>query len=296
MKEFKIFERSKLWFAISGIVILGGLVLIMVWGLNLGIDFTGGTVVQIDLGKKFDTAEIRQVTDKYDPEASITYAGENKTHVQIKTKLDLSDQERGKLFDEFREKYRLGEESFVSIQKIGPVIGEELKRKALISLIVAGIGMLVYITFRFEFKFAFAAILAILHDVLVVLTVYALFRIPVNTSFIAAMLTIVGYSINDTIVVFDRVRENIGHVKKKSPSWGGVVNASVSQTMVRSINTSLTTLFTISMIYLLGVEAIKDFALPLIVGIISGTYSSIFIASNVWGIWKSRESIRTRRA
>lgn len=294
MREFKIVERNKLWFGISGVIILIGLFFIFAWGLNLGIDFTGGTIVQIDLGKTFNTDEIREITDKYDPEAAIIFAGEQKTHVQIKTKLELSDEERGKLFNEFREKYDLKPEALVSIQKIGPVIGDELKRKAFISLIIAGIGMLIYITFRFEFKFGAAAILAILHDVLIVLAVYAVLRIPVNTPFIAAMLTIVGYSINDTIVVFDRVRENIGYMKKKS--WGQVVNASVSQTMVRSINTSLTTMFTISLIYLLGVEAIKDFALPLIVGIISGTYSSIFIASTIWALWKTREEAKPRRA
>ncbi len=294
MKEFRIVEKNKLWFGISGVIILLGLFFIVAWGLNLGIDFTGGTIVQIELGKTFNTAEIREITDKYDPEAAITFAGEQKTQVQIKTKHELSDEDRGKLFAEFSEKYDLKPEDLVSIQKIGPVIGDELKRKAVISLIIAGIGMLIYITFRFEFKFGIAAILALLHDVLIVLAVYAVLRIPVNTPFIAAMLTIVGYSINDTIVVFDRVRENIGYMKKQS--WADVVNISVSQTMVRSINTSLTTLFTISMIYLLGVEAIKDFALPLIVGIISGTYSSIFIASTIWALWKTREKTRPRRA
>jgi len=294
MREFKIVEKNKLWFGISIVVILVGLIFIMAWGLNLGIDFTGGTIIQIDMGKNYDTSEIREITDKFDPEAAIIYAGEDKTHVQIKTKMELSDEERGTLFNEFSQKYDLEPEALVSIEKVGPVIGDELKKKAVISLIIAGIGMLLYVTFRFEFKFGVAAILAILHDVLIVLAVYAVFRIPVNTSFIAAMLTIVGYSINDTIVVFDRVRENIGYMKKKS--WADVVNVSVSQTMVRSINTSLTTLFTISMIYLLGVEAIKEFALPLIVGIISGTYSSIFIASTIWAVWKSREKVRTRRA
>ncbi|MBA1336776.1 MAG: Protein translocase subunit SecF [Firmicutes bacterium] len=290
----KIVERSKLWFGISGLIMLIGLVFIMVSGLNLGIDFTGGTIIQIDLGKNFTTQEIREITDQFDREAAITYAGEDKTQVQIKTKLDLSETERGEIFGKFQEKYDLKPEALVSIQKVGPVIGTQLKRQAVISLIIAGIGMLAYITFRFEFKFGVAATLAIIHDVLIVLAVFAVMQIPVNTSFIAAMLTIVGYSINDTIVVFDRIRENRAYMKKND--LFELVNTSVSQTMARSINTSLTTLITITMIYLLGVDAIKDFALPLIVGIISGTYSSIFIASTLWAIWKSKERPRFKRA
>lgn len=290
----KVVERSKVWFGISGLIILLGLAIILVQGLNLGIDFTGGTIIQIDMGRPFTTQEVKEITDKYDPEAAITYAGEEKTQVQIKTKINLSEEERGKLFNDFREEYNLQPGALVSIQKVGPVIGEELKRQAIISLIIAGIGMLIYITYRFEFKFGVAATLAILHDVLVVLAVYAVLRIPVNSSFIAAMLTIVGYSINDTIVVFDRIRENTRFMKKGS--WAQLVDTSVQQTLARSINTSLTTLLTISMVYLLGVDAIKDFALPLIVGIISGTYSSIFIASTFWALWKSREKLKTRKA
>lgn len=290
----KVVERSKVWFGISGLIILLGLAIILVQGLNLGIDFTGGTIIQIDMGRPFTTQEVKEITDKYDPEAAITYAGEEKTQVQIKTKINLSEEERGKLFNDFREEYNLQPGALVSIQKVGPVIGEELKRQAIISLIIAGIGMLIYITYRFEFKFGVAATLAILHDVLVVLAVYAVLRIPVNSSFIAAMLTIVGYSINDTIVVFDRIRENTRFMKKGS--WAQLVDTSVQQTLARSINTSLTTLLTISMVYLLGVDAIKDFALPLIVGIVSGTYSSIFIASTFWALWKSREKLKTRKA
>jgi preprotein translocase SecF subunit len=290
----KIVEKSKLWFGISGIIVLIGLIFIFVSGLNLGIDFTGGTIIQIDLGRKFTTQEIREITDQFDREAAITYAGEDKTQVQIKTKVNLSETERGEIFNKFREKYDLKPEDLVSIQKVGPAIGTQLKGQAVISLIIAGIGMLAYITFRFEFKFGVAATLALVHDVLIVLAVYAVMQIPINTSFIAAMLTIVGYSINDTIVVFDRIRENRGYMKKNN--LFELVNTSITQTMARSINTSLTTLFTITMIYLLGVDAIKDFALPLIVGILSGTYSSIFIASTLWAIWKSKEKPRFKRA
>ena len=155
--------------------------------------------------------------------------------------------------------------------------------------------MLLYITYRFEFKFGVVATAALLHDVLIMLAVYAMLQIPINTSFIAAMLTIVGYSINATIVIFDRVRENRGLMKRNTPI-SELVNISITQTMARSINTSLTTLLTIGMIYILGVNAIKEFALPLIVGIVAGTYSSVLIAGPLWVIWKSREKPRAGRA
>jgi len=146
--------------------------------------------------------------------------------------------------------------------------------------------MLIYITFRFEFKSAVAAIVALLHDVLMVISLYAIFRIPVDSTFIAVILTIVGYSINDTIVVFDRIRENL-RLMRKTP-FNDVANLSIIQTIARSINTSLTTLMTIVMLFLFGGETIKDFTLALIVGIASGTYSSIFIASPIWAMWRQK--------
>lgn len=291
----KIVQKSRLWFGLSGLVILIGLVFTFVSGLNLGIDFTGGTIIQIDLGRSFNTQEIREITDRFDKEAAVTYAGENRNQVQIKTKLDLSETERIEIFNEFSDKYGLDAQDLLAVQKVGPVIGQQLKRQALISLAVAAVGMLLYITYRFEFKFGVVATTALLHDVLIVLAVYAIMQIPINTSFIAAMLTIVGYSINATIVIFDRIRENMEY-RKKGTVLTELVNTSITQTIARSINTSFTTLLTIGMIYLLGVNAIKEFALPLIVGILSGTYSSVLIAGPLWALWKSKESPRARRA
>ncbi|MDD2574519.1 MAG: protein translocase subunit SecF [Firmicutes bacterium] len=291
----KIFEKRKLWFGISGLIILVGLVFTLITGLNLGIDFTGGTIIQIDLGKTFTAQEIREITDGFDKEAAITYAGEERTQVQIKTKLDLSETERAEIFDQFKDKYGLDAGSLVSMQKVGPTIGDQLKKQAFISLAAAAVGMLLYITYRFEFKFGVAATAALLHDMLIMLAVYAVMQIPINTSFIAAVLTIVGYSINATIVVFDRIRENRGFMKKGT-SLAELVNLSINQTIARSMNTSLTTLLTIGMIYILGVSAIKEFALPLIVGILSGTYSSVLIAGPLWAVWKGKEGPKAGRA
>jgi preprotein translocase SecF subunit len=287
-----IIGKRKIFFAISIAIIVVGLISTLVNGLNFGIDFTGGTLMQIDIGKEVNVSEIREITDEFDKNASIVHTGDEKTHIIIRTTKDLDDAERQEIFNQFKEKYNLKDEDFIGQQKFGPKIGDEIKRKALISVLIATAGMLLYISLRFEIKFGLAAIIALIHDVLITLAVYAVLRIPVNSSFVAAMLTIVGYSINDTIVVFDRIRENLKIMRKDK--YEDIVNKSISQTVVRSINTSFTTLLAIVTLYVFGVEAIKDFALPLIVGILAGTYSSIFVASPVWYLLTSRISKRNR--
>ncbi len=281
-------SKRKIFFTMSIIIILIGIITTAVLGLNFGIDFTGGTLIQIDLGEKVSVKDIREITDEFDVNAEIIHAGDLKEQVIIKTTVDLNNAERLDIFNQFKEKYNLEDTALMQSEKFGAAIGSEIQTKALISVLIATIGMLLYITFRFEFKFGISAIIALVHDVLIALTVYAVLRIPVNSSFVAAILTIVGYSINDTIVVFDRIRENIKSMRKNN--YEEIVNKSVSQTIVRSINTSFTTLLAIVTLYIFGVEAIKDFALPLIVGVIAGTYSSIFIASPVWFIFKSKFS------
>jgi len=189
------------------------------------------------------------------------------------------------VWEKFKEKYNLESDKPLQSQKIGPAIGEEIRNDALIAIAIAMVGMLIYITFRFEFKFGLSAIIALIHDILITLAIFAIFKLPVNVSFVAALLTIVGYSINDTIVVFDRIRENLKLFKKTD--YAKLVDTSISQTIVRSINTSFTTFLAIACLYIFGVDAIKEFALPLILGVLIGTYSSIFIASPVWYLFKT---------
>jgi len=286
--KIDVIKNKKISFSISALIIIIGLVMVMISGLNVGIDFTGGTLIQIDLGKEIPVEEIREIMDKYDKNASVVHAGDGNHEVIIKSTNDYNNQERLEIFKEYKDIYTLEDEALINQQKFGASIGEETRKRALISVAIATIGMLIYITFRFEFDFGLAAITALLHDVLIGLSVYSIFRIPVNSSFIAAMLIIVGYSINDTIVVFDRIRENIKRTRKQP--FDEIINTSIKQTITRSINTSATTLITVTLLYILGVEAIKDFALPLIIGVLSGTYSSIFIASPVWYLLKKRKS------
>lgn len=285
--NLNIIKNMKIYSSISIAVIVIGLAFAAFSGLNLGIDFTGGTFLQIEFNQKMEVSEIRQITNEIDTDASIVHAGQAKTQIIIKTAVNMTNNERIALFNQFKDKYNLADDALISQQKFGPSMGDEIRNKAFISVIIATICMLLYITYRFEFKFGLAAIVALIHDVLIGLSVYSILRISVNSSFVAAMLTIVGYSINDTIVVFDRIRENVKLMRKET--YENIVNKSISQTIIRSINTSVTTLLAIACLYIFGVEAIKDFALPLIVGVLAGTYSSIFIASPVWYLLTTRK-------
>ncbi len=291
-KNIQIAEKSKIWFAFSLILIAISIGSLFINGLNFGIDFIGGTIVTIELNTPFETSDAKALIEEYDTSADVTYAGEAKTQVIISTKKDLSTSERQALFSKFQEKYNLEDTDLLSIDTVSPSIGAEMANSSMIAAVVAVLLMLVYITFRFEFMFGLAAVIALIHDLIIVLGVYSIFQIQVNSPLIAAMLTILGYSINDTIVVFDRIREN--RPKFGKYDFANLVDTSVTQTLRRSINTSFTTLLAIGALYAFGVPAVQDFALPLMVGIVSGTYSSIFVASALW--CKIKEFQASKRA
>lgn len=283
----RIIEKTKVWFAISLTIIIIGIAFLGFKGLNYGIDFKSGSLITVDMNKSLtnsDIEDIRVLASKYDANAEARIV--EKSEVSI-TSATLTDEQIKQLYSDIKTKYNLKAEAPLSTERLVPSIGKELTRSALISSIIAIIGILIYVTIRFEFKSGIAAVVALVHDLLIMITVYAVFQLPINSSFIAAILTILGYSINDTIVVFDRIREN----KKKGVArdFNDLVDISITQTMVRSINTSLTTLFTITAIYVFGVSSIKDFAFPLIIGLISGCYSSVFIASPVWALLEGKE-------
>jgi preprotein translocase SecF subunit len=280
MMKIQIIKRRKTFYILSSLVIIAGLVMGMINGLNYGIDFTGGTLLQISLGQEVTVAEVREITDAFDTEAEVVHAGDVNQEVMIKTQTNLTPEQRTAVFKEFQAKYNLPDDAFIKSEKFGPSVGEEIRRNAYLSIAIATALMLLYITVRFEFRFGLAAVAALIHDVLIGLSVYAIFRLQVNSSFVAAILTIVGYSINDTIVLFDRVRENRKSMKRGE--YEELIDSSISQTMTRTINTSITTLVAILCLYIFGVTAIREFALPLLVGVVVGTYSSIFIASPAW--------------
>lgn len=278
--KIEVIKHIKKWYFISVAVIIIGLILGLTGGFNFGIDFTGGTMLHIDMDQKASVSEIKEVIKEYDLNPSIVHVGDEKNEIMIKTKKSLTNDERMEVYNDIAQTYQLDEDALLEADQFGAKIGEEIRKKAIISIIIASIGMLIYIAIRFEVRFAAAAVIALIHDILVMLAFYGIFRIPINSPFIAAILIIVGYSINDTIVVFDRIRENLKITRKKK--YDEIVNMSINQTLSRSINTSLTTLLAIGCLYVFGVESIKEFTLPLIAGVISGTYSSIFIASPIW--------------
>ncbi len=286
---FDFIGKRNIFFVLSLIVIAAGLIATAVNGLQFGIDFTGGTILQIDIGKSFDNGDIYDILDKYNlaKDSFVQQAGSDGKEVIIKT-ADMPSDTRQGIINDIMKKYDLKEKDVLSVENVGPTMGRDLRNNAILAVAVASLAMLVYIAIRFEYKFGAAAVIALIHDLLITYAVYALFRIPINSSFVAAMLTILGYSINDTIVIFDRIRENM-KLSRNKMGLEELINTSITQTMTRSINTVLTTLVTITILYFVGPSSIKDFALPLIVGIASGAYSSIFIASPLWYLWKRNE-------
>lgn len=278
----KIVEKSKIWFSISLIIIIIGLGFVFTRGLNVGIDFKGGTKVVIELGENFNKEEVDTIVKKYAPDALTNRLGE--TEYEIKSK-DLPTDKVAELFEELKETYSLEETAPVSETSIGASMGKELTKNSLIALGIACIAMLVYVMVRFETNYAIAAVFALLHDALITLCIFAIFNIPVNTPFVAAILTIVGYSINDTIVIFDRMRENTKSMRRATPEV--IANTSLTQTMSRSICTTLTTLIVIISVNIF-VPTVREFSFPLIIGIAFGAYSSIFLAAPIWVMLKKR--------
>ena len=309
LKDEKFYGRAKerrtinflgkkaVFFTISILVIGAGFVAMGVnaakgnGALNFGLDFKGGTSTTVDFGKDYTIEEIESdiipyVEDVVGDNDILASKVEGTTKITIKTRT-LSLDERESMNTMLEEQFGISEDTIES-QSVSSTISSEMRTDAITAVIISSLCMLVYIWFRFkDLRFATSAIIALLHDVLVVLMVYAVVRISVGNTFIACMLTIIGYSINDTIVIFDRIRENMAGVKKQTrEGLAEVANKSLTQTLSRSINTSLTTFIMVFLLYALGVSNIRDFALPMIVGLISGAYSSICIATQLWYVMK----------
>lgn len=279
-----IVKKYKLWFLISIVVILIGIALFFYRGFNVGIDFVGGTTISIEMGKEFNKEEVDQILDKYSKDATSKQV--NGTQIEIRSKEFPTDKVK-EFFDELKEKHGLEDSALLSQTEIGESVGKELTTRALIAVIIATICMLIYIVIRFEINFGIAAIIALIHDVLITLSAYVIFFVPINSPFIAAILTIVGYSINDTIVIFDRIRENKKLHLNKPDEY--VADLSLRQSFVRCINTSLTTIIIILSVYIF-VPSVRDFSFPILIGMISGTYSSLFIATPIWVMLNSKKS------
>lgn len=279
--QINIIKNCKKWVGLSVIFTVISLGMLLFKGLNYGIDFTGGNLIQVKFDKAVTLNQVNTALDNISKE--IPQAGPNSRKVQIAEEDNSVIIRTPEMNEEVQEKLlknmqsEIGTYRIDKTEKVGSSVGEELKTSAILALAIGGVLIVLYITFRFDFKFSVAAILALLHDLIISVGGIALLGYEINTPFIAAVLTILGYSINDTIVVFDRIRETLR--RKNNESFGDALDRSVNQVMTRSINTSVTTLLAIVAILVFGGDSLKTFIVTLLIGVLAGTYSSIFLAT-----------------
>lgn len=290
MPKFDISGHRTWWFLLSSIIIIAGIVCMVVRGFNFGIDFTGGTIIDLKFDQPVTIADVRTSLGKYGLDGStIQLSGAQSDvtaseDVMIRT-TDLEEDQRKEVMATLKDD--VGNYTVLREEKVGATIGGELITNAVEALLISWVLIIAYVAYRFEWKFGVAAVLALVHDILVVLGVFALTQRQIDSSFIAALLTIVGYSINDTIVIFDRIRENLKLHFRRGGDVDVLVNTSIYQTLTRSLYTVFTVMFTTLALYFFGGETTKDFAFALLVGFGCGCYSSIFIASPLWVTFRS---------
>jgi preprotein translocase subunit SecF len=296
---FQLATNRKYWYLISILLLLPGLVSLVLFGLNLGIDFTGGTIWELEFQEAIETEQVREI---------LSNGGVDDATVQISSSDDMDDnvtiirmEELPQLSPEKQALEAAFEESIgtfteLQISTVGSSVSSDISQKAIIAIAAASVGILLYIAFAFRntqnpLLYGLAAIVAMLHDVLFVIGVFSILgevaNVQIDALFVTAILTVIGFSVHDTIVVFDRIRENLS--RQTDSTFLGVVNYSLAQTVVRSVNTSLTVIFTLLALYLFGGESTRTFVLALLLGIIVGTFSSIFTASQLLVSWEMRD-------
>lgn len=272
-----LIKLRKYWYLISLIVLIPGIISLAINGLNKGIDFTGGSYIELKFDKAVESRDVYDVLSEVGiDKAKVQTAAGNVVIIRAR---DLSQEENDSLLKGLEE--RAGSYKLLRNDNVGPTVGKELRNRAILALAIAFALMIVYITIRFEFLSGLAAVSALLHDILVTLGLTSILGLDVDGAFIAALLTIVGYSINDTIIIFDRIRENM-RKRKKNESLDGLIHHSIMQTLTRSINTVLAVLFCLLALIFFGGVTIRGFMIALLIGIVSGAYSSIFVASPLW--------------
>lgn len=302
--KLHVIKWEKLWWSISALVILGGIIAMVISystfqsPLRPGLDFVGGTRIQLQLAcgvegncsQSINTGEVREILAQRDLGGSTIQVLEGNI-LSIRTKT-LDVDERTQLQQELNDKIGDFDPETIQIDTVGPTIGQELFESGILALLVSFFGIIVYLSVRFKFDYALFAILALIHDALITAGIFAILGlvagVEVDSLFLVALLTIIGFSVNDTVVIYDRIRENINEFSDEL-SINEIVETSVNQTLTRSINTSFTTILPLVAIFLFGGETLKYFALALIIGFITGVYSSIFIASTSLAWWRNRQ-------
>ncbi len=285
---FDVIKHRKIWFSISAFLVIISLIAIFMKGFNFGIDYTGGTIMELKFTKPVAISTVREELRKFDlGDSVIQLSGAESTtegdDVMIRTR-NLEAAESQAIVDSITK--NIGENQVLRVETVGAVIGSEVTQHAIINLIIAFLALAAYISYRFEYRVAISCLTAIFHDLIMVLGVFSFFQLEIDASFLAAILTVVGYSMNESVVIFDRIRENT-HTHKRSDTFADLANASIYQSFHRSIYTLSTVMFAVCSLYFFGGDTTKNFALVMIVGFVSGAYSSICVATSLWAIWKS---------
>jgi preprotein translocase subunit SecF len=305
-----LFGKRYYFFAVSVLIIIAGLVGLIINGVQLDIQFQGGTVLQIEMSdENFDTSKIEAeigsaIGKSVTAQKLQTYNAEDSGNsidllmLKVSKEDTLTGEELNNVVDILKKDFNAKPDAQIQVQSVAPFIGRELMQKGLLAALLASALIILYVWWRFSIisglSAAMFAILALLHDAFVMFAVFVIFRIPLNESFVAAVLTILGYSINDTIIIYDRIRENMRTAKRMPIAQ--LVNTSVIQTLARSINTTITTLICISTVFVFAsmnnIQSLKEFSFPLLIGMISGTYSTLFLASPLWAMWQEAKAKR----
>jgi preprotein translocase subunit SecF len=288
LRDYKIIKYKNLWLTISGLLLIPCIIAIFLGWLKPGIDFVGGTLIEIKTSKPYKANEIKSILTKFDKELyndAIVQPSDLILSIRAKS---IDNKQQTKLFDNLKKE--IGNFETLKVEVVGPTIGKELFQNSMIGFILVMVTIIAYLSFRFRYDYAICAIIALAHDILFLVGTFAilgkLYGVEVDSLFVTAALTVAGFSVHDTIVVYDRIRENLRR-SKRGVSIEEVANNSLNQTMARSINTSLTLVITLLFLFLFGGESIKSFTFAMLIGIIVGTYSSIFIASPLIVIWRN---------
>ncbi len=291
---FSITKHYKIFFAITITFLIVGFGSMLLRGFNLGIDFTGGSIMDLSFQRPVAVAEVRDVLKEHDLGNAVIQletgdgSAEQSKDVLIRTPV-IADEARRLVMEDMQA--QLGSFEIKRVEQVGATIGGELIQQAVLAIVLSWLLMIAYITFRFQFKFAIAAIIALIIDVSVTLSYFSLLQLEMDSSFVAALLTVVGYSINGTIVIFDRIRENL-KVRRRSESLGEMIDNSIWQTMARSCYTVGTSLFAIVSIFLFGGETIRNFSFAMLVGFSSGFYTSVFLAGPLWLLLRGNKVVK----
>jgi preprotein translocase subunit SecF len=290
--EFNIIQRRRRWFVLSGSAILVSIIALVFLGLNYSIDFTGGTLIEYQVSNEVSVEQVRDLLgqDPYAREsAEVQIVGGDQVSIRTSALTDLTAGERTQLFEALAEQAGISPDD-ISAQVVGPTWGEQISRQAVIGLVVVLLAITLYITLRFEWKMAIGAMVAMVHDVLITAGVYALTGREVSPPTVIAILTILGFSLYDTVVIFDKVKENTESTTLLGKdTYEGVANYSMNQVLMRSVNTSLVVVLPILSLLLFGGDTLKDFAFAMLVGVVTGAYSSIFVATPILVVLKERE-------